>query len=301
MRGLTLIACGVLFAASGATAAPDEMSTGCPADLSLSYDYYTDYIFRGINFSEYDGEGREKANHQVNLALDLDLAKMFGNEPGTWGTFSFTTFFEWFAEQSRLDPDQGGQNLQEIDYGLTWSYDIEPCQTTLSIGYIFYSFPNAKPANTQEWWFGFEHNDAWMWKWLLPDNEDGVLNPTFAFYHDTALGSSNAAWAEIGISHEFALTDKLSLTPSATLGIDHNYYRQLAGAPDGSTTRFANMVYGLDLTYDLAEVLPLPSCTKSATVSMVLNFSDALGSAEDNMIIRDEFYGGISFGFGFGG
>ena len=38
---------------------------------------------------------------------------------------------------------------------------------------------NDNDDRTHEWWVLFEHNDAWMWDWLWPGNEDGVLNPSF--------------------------------------------------------------------------------------------------------------------------
>ncbi len=264
--------------------------------FDLTYSLYSDYVWRGINLSEYAGEGREKPNHQLDVSAEIDIGLLFGNEAGLCGTFTMGTWFEWYGAQKQLDPVSGGQNLQEIDYYLTWAYDIEPIATKFSLGYIFYTFANAKVANTQEWWFGLEHNDAWMWKGLWPDNEDGVLNPSFALYHDVGVGAGSSVWMEIGLSHEFDLCPNLTMTPSWTLGIDHGFHHYFAGANQHST-RLANMLWGLDMTYDVTELLHMPA--GSVALSGFLYFSDALGNPEDNGLIQDEFFGGMSVGISF--
>ncbi len=152
-------------------AVEDVEGPGLPISLGLSYALYTDYVFRGVNFSEYRGEGREKLNHQLTVSLAFDLGEI--------GTIGYDTWFEWYGAQKQLDPDRGGQNLQEVDYCVWWSHPIDAIASDLTIGYTFYEFVNLAHTNrqdgargnnnddrTQEWWFSLEHNDAWMWKWL---------------------------------------------------------------------------------------------------------------------------------------
>ena len=57
-----------------------EEEPGLPISLGASYYLLSDYVFRGINFSEYQGEGREKPNHQMTTFLSWDT--------GTWGTLA---------------------------------------------------------------------------------------------------------------------------------------------------------------------------------------------------------------------
>lgn len=274
-------------------------SSESPFSFDLSYSIYSDYVFRGINLSEYAGEGREKPNHQLDFSMSVDIGLLVGQDSGTCGTFVFGTWFEWFAAQKKLNPVGGGQNLQEVDYYLSWSYDLDSIASTVSLGYTFYTLPNAKAGNTQEWSITLEHNDAWLWKSLWPDNEDGVLNPTFMLAHDLDASAGNAVWIELGLSHGFELCPDVTLTPSWTLGIDHNYYHTFAGDRDKHTTRFANIVWGLDLTYDLTNVIELPEGWGSMSLSGFLYFSDALGNVEDNRLIQDEFFGGMSIGWSF--
>ena len=123
-----------------AEAKPAEAS--CPLSFGLSYALYSDYIFRGVNFSEYDGEGREKPNHQVTVSLAYDL--------GDFGSIGFDTWFEWYAAQKKINPDGGGQNLQEVDYAIWWGYGLEPIATDITLGVTFFQFPNMAQALRQD-------------------------------------------------------------------------------------------------------------------------------------------------------
>lgn len=269
-----------------------------PLSFGLTYAIYTDYIFRGANFSEYPGEGREKLNHQLSLDVGVDVGLLFGEGSGTWGTFSFNTWFEWFAAQKRLDPIQGGQNLQEVDYNLSWSYEVASIATTFTLGYSFWTFPNSKSVNSMEWKVGLEHNDAWMWKWLWADNEDGVLNPFFTFYHDVDQ-LAGASWMECGFSHDFAVCENVTVTPSMTFAIDHRYLDRMVATGFTGSTRLAYIQYGLNVGYDLSSALSLPENIGSVVLTGFLYFNDAVGHPESSNTIQDEFFGGMSLGWSF--
>lgn len=275
---------------------PDEGS-GLPFSFDITYYLYSDYIFRGANFSEYRGEGRERLNHQMTTNLSFDVAKLVHGDEGSLGNFAFGTAFEWFEAQRKLNPDGGGQNAQEIDYLLSWSYELEPIDTTLTLGYSFFTYPNAKAINTSEWSVKLEHNDAWMWKWLLPDNEDGVLNPSFLFVRDVDF--VNGSWMEFGFSHDFAVVDKVTVTPSVILAIDHRYLDPALGTGGEGSTRFAYIQYGLTASYDLTDLIRLTDWGFGSFVwSGFLYFNDAVGIPEDDLI-QDEFFGGTSFTWSF--
>jgi hypothetical protein len=270
-----------------------------PISFGLSYALYSDYIFRAVNFSEYDGEGAERPNHQLTVSLAWDT--------GDFGTFGYDTWFEWYGGQQGIDPEWGGQNLQEVDYVIWWSYAIEQIYTDFTLGYTFYLFPNLGrsleadgiPENddndrTQEWWFSLEHNDAWMWKWLWPDNEDGILNPSFFLAHD--IGHIPGVWMEIGLSHEFTIpgVDNLTITPGWTLLIDGNYWQE-------SGLELAGDQWALVVGYDLTPVLQLPTWAGSLSVTGELYFNNAWASMENDGIIQDEFWGGMTVNWSWGG
>ena len=275
----------------------------CPLSVGLSYALYTDYIFRGRNFSEPAKEGRERLNHQMTASIAWDT--------GQFGKIGFSTWFEWYAGQKLIDPDRGGQNLQEVDYTISWNYGIKPIATSLTLGYTFYEFVNlahtlrqdrARGNNnddrTHEYWFLLEHNDAWMWKWLFPDNKEGVLNPSYLFAHD--VGSILGVWMEFGLSHDFKIpgVDNLTITPAYKLAAQCDYWKHglfLAGDQ-----------WSLVAEYDLTPVLHLPKWAGTVSITGNLCFCNAFGNfqgPDHNGQIRgqDEFWGGTTVNWAWGG
>lgn len=270
-----------------------------PFSFDVTYSLYSDYVWRGINLSEYETEGSEAPNHQLTTTLDVDLGKFFNRrQDGEFGVFSFEAFFEWYAHQIDIDPVYGARNLQEIDYTLTYSYEVAPISTTLATGYVFYRYPKHKEIATEEWFFRVEHNDAWMWKWLWPDNEDGILNPYVEYWQDTHLVAPGA-WIQFGVSHDFEVAPSFTVTPGVDFGIEHNWLQPTLGL-EGRGTNFANVQYGLTLEYDMTELIALEKWGfGSIVVSGFIFYSDAVGNPAQNRWIRDELYGGMSIGWSF--
>jgi len=293
------------------TTAEETEEEGLPISFDLTYALYSDYIFRGINFSEYRGEGREKPNHQLTVSLSYDLSSL---GQGDWGTIGFTSWFEWYAAQKMLNPDKGGQNLQEVDYVISWTKAIAPIATDLTLSYSFYTYPNLayvlrqdgdrgtnNDDRSQEYSILLEHNDAWMWKWLLPDNEDGVLNPYFLFAHD--VGAFPGVWLEWGFSHDFAVPgiDNLTITPAWKQAAQGSYWR------DGFF--LAGDEISLAAAYDLTPVLKLPQWAGTVTIGGELHYWNAYGQMEANpdpgrfvqITGHDEFWGGMTVNWSWGG
>lgn len=262
-----------------------------PTPLSFSIDYtlVTDYIFRGINFSEYRGEGREKLNHQVGAGLEFDT--------GQAGTIGLAIWSEWFVGQSKLTPEESC-NLQEVDYSIYWQYELESLATTVEIGWIGYQFPllSGDSQFTHEWYFSLGLDDS-----RLLGTAEAVFSPSFTFYQD--VDDFEGSWIEIGISHDFALGNieplkivpvlkDLTVTPSMILGIDHRWMAQAVGS-DNDSTRLGNLLYGLDLSYDLSSALSIPEKYGSISLTGFIYFSQALRDE----LIDDEFYGGLTLSY----
>ncbi len=262
-----------------------------PIPLSFSVDYtlVTDYIFRGINFSEYSGEGREKLNHQVGAGLEFDTKR--------FGTLGLSTWFEWFAGQERLTPDESC-NLQEVDYSVYWRYEVEPLATTMEFGWIAYHLPflSGDSQFTHEWYVSLSLDDS-----KLLGTREAVFNPSFTYYQD--LDDFEGSWIEISVSHDFALGEMKSLkatpvlkdvtvTPSVTLGIDHRWMAQAVGSGRDST-RLGNLLYGLEISYDLSSAMKIPDKYGSIALAGFLCFSQALRDE----LINDEFYGGMTLSY----
>lgn len=270
-----------------------------PLSLSLEYTLASDYVFRGINFSEYPREGRERLNHQLSTSLSLDMAPLWGRPAGEYGEIGFDTWFEWFAGQKEINPTTG-ENIQEIDYIIWYKYKVKQIATDVKVGWCDYVYPNVVGVGdndrTNEWSLSLAHNDAWMWRPLGYQGDDGILNPTLDFYQDMHI--TRGCWTDLGISHPFELVKNLTLTPSYTLHIDMGYIGPLAETstgPDNHDTRIAGMTYGLDLTYDLTELLHLPEWAGKMTISGFINWYDPTPQMRHYapiLDVQDELYGG---------
>lgn len=279
-----------------------------PISFNATYYLYSDYVFRGVNFSEYQGEGREKPVHQMSTSLSYSTE--------SFGTIGFDTFWSWYADQEKLNPFSTN-GWGEYDFYVWYEYEIKPIATTAKFSYNFYNYPywsklynsdsvehNNSYDRTQEWQLIFTHNDAWMWKWLFPDNEEGVLNPTFEFTQDVGIGAG-AVWMDLGISHDFTFdaVPDLTITPNYNLTAEGcGYTRRILDLEGGrDTTRMMYQQVGLTVDYDLTKLLHLPKWAGAVNLSGFLYYNDAFKAAERDDTIQDEFFGGMSVGWTWGG
>ena len=270
---------------------PPGESSAPELSFSLDYTIVSDYVFRGINFSEYAGEGREKLNHQLSTGIELATK---------CGTFGGYFWFEWYAAQEKLTP--GSDNLQEVDYVIYWNYDIEQLATNIELGWIAYTFPpsGGDAFDTYEVYTKLSFDDS---GWF--GTEGAVLSPYVYYGLDYDLGE-NGSWIECGISHDFALGEiaslasapvlkDLTISPSLVLGIDHRYLNKFAVAGTGGpSTKLANLNYGLAISYDLSGALGVDPMFGSVGLRGFLNYSQALRRD----LLNDEFYGGFSISYG---
>ncbi|MCD4824225.1 MAG: hypothetical protein K8S55_06425 [Phycisphaerae bacterium] len=283
-----------------------------PVTFSIDYTLVTDYIFRGINFSEYRrkwgqsrNEGREKLNHQLGTGVELDLNK--------FGRIGGSVWFEWYAGQSVLTPEDGHNNLQEIDYTVYYGYNIEQIGLDVEGGFIWYVFPrgDGDGRSTQEIYLNLSFDDSVLWRAIGWDVKNPILNPYLntAWDMDLAKGGS---YQEFGISHDFALADfgagempilkDVTVTPSWSMGWHHNWLNKFTVDPhygDGwkrrsNTSGIVNMVWGLNVGCDLKNALSLPDIIcGDLTLNGFLNYSQGVS----NHFVSDEFWGGMNVAY----
>lgn len=275
--------------ATKSQSSPDKWTKPVPLSFALRYTLVSDYVFRGVNYSEYPGEGREKPNHQFTTSVEWDTS--------SFGALGLVVWFEWYAAQDKLTPSYNGHN-QEIDYTLYWKYLIAVLATALETGWIAYTFPplSGDAHTTYEWYLKLSSDAAELF-----GAQEAVLNSYLAYYQDLDL-ARNGSWWEAGVSHPFALADcglagtavlkDITVTPSLVLGVHHRYFDKL-GLIDHPMTRLANLNYGLDVSYDLSRALGWPEQYGKVTVGGFLNFSQAL----HRQLLDDELYGGTTVGF----
>lgn len=289
----------------------DAWKKPIPLTVGVEYTLVSDYIFRGINFSEYrrkwgqsDNERVEDPNHQLYVPLELDLGQV--------GRVGGSFWFEWFAGQEKLTPQSSGE-LQEVDYNVYYAYLIEPIGLDVTVGFMWYHFPRltGDGRTTQEIQANLAWDDSILWRALGCDVDEAVLNPYLFFAHDLDLAPSGHYW-EFGLSHEFPfrelgmegvpVAENFSITPSWAMAWHHNWlnkftvdYRFQDGWKSRSNTSgLVNMVWGLDMTYDLKEQFDVPDRYCGAMyVNGFLRYSQDLADA----YIRDEIWGGVSVGY----
>ncbi len=289
------------LAAAEAEAAPAPAPQGeaegsanpYPITLAVEYAVVTDYIWRGANFSEYAGEGREKLNHQLDVALSADLADL--GLPDI-GTITFDAWFEWYEGQRSMAPGSE-TSLQEVDYTISWGFDVTDA-VSMELGWIAYTFPNAggDGYSSYEVYGAISVNDG-----ALFGLEDGILNPSVAYNYDYDL--VEAGVLTIGIEHEFALGDltdapllsDMTLTPSATVIVDNRFWDKAIGGTGHTSTKISSVEFGLAVGVDLNSLLDIPAKYGGFSAGAFINYSDAL---RDNLgaAMNDEFYGGVTMG-----
>ena len=261
--------------------------------FAIDYTYTTDYVWRGINLSEYDGEGSEDPNHQMGVGFTLATEPLVGTD---FGTFGVSFWFEWYGGQAELGSDG---SLQEVDYTVNWARSVPGLPLAVELGWIAYEFPQltddgrctqeiyASLALEEEELFGME-----------------IVNPYFAYYLD--VDDVRASWMEFGISHEFTPADvgagnvpclePLTVTPSFVMGIDHRYYDEAGfGGATGVDTHIGNLQYGLDVGYDIGSALGMPPEYGSVTLNGFLRFSQAIHN--ESPAVYDTFWGGFTVGY----
>jgi hypothetical protein len=277
---------------------PDQWDKPIPLSFEIGYTLVSDYVFRGINFSEYPDEGQEMPNHQMDVGVELDTADLGLNA----GRVGVSFWFEWFAGQDQLTGDGG--SLQEVDYTVYWSFDLDQIATTVELGYIAYDFPQASgdAACTHELYLLLSLDDS-----KLFGTERPVLNPYFYYGIDVDDGDLGS-WMELGVSHDFAFGEMagleqtpvlkdLTFTPSFVMGIDHRYLHHFAllgdPAAEGPGTQIATLTYGGELAYDLGGALGMPERYGSVALSGFLYYNQALRDE----LISDEFWGGFQVAY----
>lgn len=279
---------GIAPGGEGAQSANDR-----PVKFGFEYTMITDDVWRGVNRSEYPGEGREKLNHQFDVSAsaalkDLGLAD--------FGKISVSAWFGCFVGNESQDP-RANNKLREVDYTVAWEYEIPDTAFTVGAGWIAYEFPHRADTaySTYEVFGSIAVNDGK----LFLDQDEGVLNPSLAYFYDyDEVGGGVLVGA---IEHEFALDDAvegtpilrdITITPSASLILDNRYFDH-AESTGHNSTKFSSAEVGIAAGYDLGKALQIPEEHGDIKLKIFTNFSHALR----RKLLDDEFYGGFSIGW----
>ena len=270
-----------------------------PLTFGVKYMLVTDYIFRGINMTEYRGEGRERPNHQLELNIETETG--YWLEPDL-GAVGMTIWFNWWGGQQAADRT-AADNLHEVDYTFYWTYRDREQEHAVEIGLVYYTWPRRSNDvdSTQEVYVKVTIDDRDFWAMDRP-----MLKPFFYYGLDIDL-TDQGSWIEVGVEHKLSLADVeafnqspvlryMTITPSLRYGLDNRYLHVFAeqeGHPGQESTRCAFLEYRLDLDYDLTGALNVDEQYGNMNIAAFVSFSDALREH----ILNDELYGGIGLGY----
>ena len=246
---LSLVAASAFAGSPGKAPAPVQPPAEEPLGFTVSVGYDSHYIFRGVLFAE----------NLVTAAVDgtIPLTEMLSLNVGAWyGTSA--------DDSGRFG--EGG-SFHELDlYGAILA-DLGP--VTVGAKYTAYLYEG-----------GSTHHGA-----VEDVNEVGLIAAASLGFVDVTGGAyyddvTDGFYFEAGVSHSFAITDRISLVPAALISYGVDYY---------GVSGFNHVKLGLSVPIKLTSTATL---TPYIAGNLPIDELDALG--EDS-----EIYGGVSLSVAF--
>ncbi|MGH7179986.1 MAG: hypothetical protein ACREJC_21595, partial [Tepidisphaeraceae bacterium] len=192
---------------------PDEGVNQGAVHLDLVVRYMTDFIYRGVDYSEVGG-GEDSPNLQFQGKLSFDLGKLPHPYMGL------------FVNVYDSDPVSNFQAVWPV-VGFDWP--IKPI--TVSGGGIWYIYPDRDEQNTAEFFGKVTLNDAGLFR-----TEKPIFSPYVYGAYDYDL--YNGWYFEAGVEHDFEFRD-LGVTLKVLADVAFVSTNQFfATTPGGNDTGF---------------------------------------------------------------
>ena len=141
------------------------------------------------------------------------------------------------------------------------------------VGHIWYTFPNNNGSSDQD-----------LYATVSYDNP--IVTPSASVYWnylDSAGNDVSTLYYTFGLGHDFAITDELTLTPSASLGFGGNAWT-------GCGTEATDLTIGLAASYAVTEWLSLGAqLNYTWTPSRTLRNEGYMGEGEHQIV-----WGGVN-------
>jgi hypothetical protein len=247
----------------------DKLTNQGGAHLSFDVDYFSTYMYRGVDQST-PPKRNEKAL-QFDGRLDFDLGKL----PHPFiGVFSNIFNDDPVSRFEEVRPYAGAQ----------WT--IRPI--TASGGFNGYIYPNRQGVDTQEIWAQISVDDSRFFHTDRP-----FLAPYVYGAYD--LDKYKGFYLEAGVTHDFVFGDSgLILTAVGDFAyVAHNRYFKGTG-PNASATGLQHYDGGTILTYELNPVLHIPLRFGHFQVKAQLFYT---GAITDGLRADNRLWGGVGLNF----
>jgi hypothetical protein len=236
--------------------------------LDLAVRYMTDYVYRGIDFSEVGGH-EDSPNYQFDGKISMDLGKLPHPYVGL-----FINYYD-------ADPVDKFQAFRP-NLGADWL--IKPLLVTA--GYNSYIYPDRDALGTSEVFGRFELNDSFLFHTLKP-----VLSPYIYGAYDFDL--YNGWYFEAGVKHDFQIEDTgITITLLADVAYIRKFQEFLASGTNDSG--FQHYDLGAIGSYSLNNLLNIPKHYGELEVKGYVYYTDNL---DHNLIAPSQLWGGFGIEF----
>lgn len=254
------------YAEEAAQTKPEQELTSeekSPISVELSMDVLSDYMWRGTICND-------NPVWQPSVTVSYDAGDYGSLSANIWSTFDLT------HKRGSATSSRRAAGLQEIDY--TLSYAVELAGVGLEVGHIWYTFPNNNGKDDQDLYATVSY-------------ENPFATPSASVYYnysDSAGNDLSTLYYTFGLSHDFAVTEECTLTPSASLGFGGNAYTDCG-------SELTDQTVGLSATYALCENLSLGAQINYTWIpSHTLRKNDYMGEGKDQIC-----WGGVNVTFSF--
>ncbi|MFQ5951987.1 MAG: hypothetical protein ACE5JK_01095 [Candidatus Omnitrophota bacterium] len=234
-------------------------------DFDTSASFLTQYIWRGQNL------GSEPV-----MQYDANVSK--------WG-FTFDFFVNYSLNNNKQIDNGLYQEITELDYTISYDFNVGEAlekmnmespgifdPVGISLGYIYYTFPNQN-------WNELEVFDSH--EIFLGASYDVLLQPFFTWYLDVDQGTGS--YLQFGVGHTFEFEESgISANVGTAFGYNYHQWTPEAG--------WSDVLLSGDVSIPIFNYFYI---TPSVGWSIILD-PDTYEDAQKN-----EFYGGITFGFSY--
>jgi len=237
--------------------------------IDLTVRYMTDYVYRGLDFSEVGG-AEDAPNLQIDGKISWDLGKL--PHP----------FIGVFVNVYDSDPISRFQEVRPT-FGVDWP--IKPL--LLSFGHNTYIYPERDELNTSEAYARIELDDAFLWSTERP-----ILSPYIYGAYDYDL--YNGWYLEAGLKHTFVFEDT-GFTLTALADIAYVIGEQQYLAPGSNDdVGFQHYDIGLIANYSLNTLFNFSRRYGEFSLEGYLYYTDNI---ESDLRADRQIWGGVGIHF----
>lgn len=220
--------------------APDKGTNQGGVSFELNVRNLTDYVYRGVDYTEVVDPETAATGGENNLDLNMDVMMRFD-----LGDRVPHPFVGAAVNVYDSDPVSRFQEFRPIV-----GADLELQPVTFTGALQSYTYPQREQLDTSEMLGKIQLDDS-----RLVGSDVPLLNPYVLVAYDYDL--NNGWYAEAGISHDFLIEDiSLTITPIVRIAYTHGWQQQFAFfAEDG--TGWQHLDVGANFQYKLNSLLNL--------------------------------------------